>query len=246
MVHRKGKVSSLAHTLGHFNFEGRLRHRPHALGHPRPPERGQRPSAHQLRRPHRRGAQRHHRELRRPARGAAGGGAFLHQRHRYRGGAALVDRAGAARWRARPAVRRPLPHASAWWARTRWPSCPPTSRAPSWPRRKDSPLVVGQGAETGSLCCQRHHRHDRRHARRGGASTDGAAGASLAPRGRRRTTTAAGQPHRRSRRHPRRLGPRRRREGRIPRLHAQGDPRAAARHPRHACGPSGGRRSVHR
>ena len=68
-----------------FRFHGNLRHRPHALGDARPPQRGQRASPCVVRRPHRGGAQRYRRELRRAARGAGRARPSFQKRHRHRG-----------------------------------------------------------------------------------------------------------------------------------------------------------------
>ncbi len=50
---------------GEAAAQRRVRHRPHAVGHPRPPDRGECASASRLPRAHRRRPQRHHRELHR-------------------------------------------------------------------------------------------------------------------------------------------------------------------------------------
>ena len=55
--------SQLEEAIAANPLDGRLRHRPHPMGHPRPADRGERPSAPRLHRPDRRRAQRHHREL---------------------------------------------------------------------------------------------------------------------------------------------------------------------------------------
>ncbi len=62
-----------------------LRHRAHPLGHPRPPERGQRPSAHRLQRDDRPPPQRHRRELLVPQGEAARRGPRLQDRDGHRG-----------------------------------------------------------------------------------------------------------------------------------------------------------------
>lgn len=62
-----------------------LRHRPHALGHPRCPHRQKRPPAHELRRPCGHRPQRHHRELPFASRGAPGPWARVQERDGLRG-----------------------------------------------------------------------------------------------------------------------------------------------------------------
>ena len=63
LVRAVGKVSDLEKKGGSPAAARALRHRPHALGHPRPPLRGKRPPPQRLRRQDRHRAQRHHREL---------------------------------------------------------------------------------------------------------------------------------------------------------------------------------------
>ena len=65
---------------------GRLRHRPHALGHPRPAQRGERAPAPGLHGQDRGRPQRHHRELPRAEDAPAGRGAPLRHPDRHRGG----------------------------------------------------------------------------------------------------------------------------------------------------------------
>ena len=108
-------------------------------------------------------------------------------------------------------------------------------RRPGQDRRRAARAAAGRRPRRGrELPRLRHPGDPRAHARRG------------LPRGRRdgrssratgsRSSTLDGAPVERAGRADR-LGPGRGREGRLPALHAQGDPRAAARGRRHACRP---------
>ena len=110
--------------------DGRLRHRPHALGHPRPAQRGERPPPRGLHRQPRGRAQRDHRELPAPEGEAAGGGPPLRHPDGHRGRRAPAwSRTTRARWR-----RRRGPPCASWKASTRSCSCTATSRRSWWPR----------------------------------------------------------------------------------------------------------------
>ena len=198
-----------------------VRHRPHPLGHPRPPHRGERPPAPGLLRADRGGPQRHHREPPR-AQGAARGQPVTTSSRRPtpRSLAHLVEialtaarsrtrcaraRRGGGRLRPRAALDRDVPrpprrraHGAA--ARDRASARASTTSPPTSPRSCPTPGTS--------------------------SSSRTATSPTVTPRGVRIT-----DPRRRGRgaRDPaHRLGPGAGREGRLPPLHAQGDPRAAA------------------
>ncbi len=206
------------------------RHRAHPLGHPRRPERRQRPPAPRARAPGRGGAQRHHRELRPAAR-----------RARAR--------------RATTCSPRPTPRSPRTCSRTRSLAGPDLTTAmqnvcrrlegaftlvavdgqdPSPRRRRPPQLPAGRRHRRGrELHRLRRRRVHRAHPR--GARARPGPGRHDHPR-RRRGHRLRRQP-RRGPALPRRLGPRRRREGRLRLVHAQGDLRAAARGRRRAARP---------
>ena len=93
-VRAVGNLSALRDAVGGARGGRRRRgrraardhgHRPHALGHPRPRHRGERPPALRRRQPRPRRRQRDRRELRRAQGGAAGAGRRVHLRDRRRG-----------------------------------------------------------------------------------------------------------------------------------------------------------------
>ena len=106
-----------------------------------------------------------------------------------------------------------------------WPSCPRRSRGPSSPAAACSPLIIGMGDGDSPARAPRlrHPRAARPHPALLGARRRPGRGA--APRLDARHDPA-GQGGR-AQRAASRLGPRGRRKGRVPRLHGQGDPRAA-------------------
>ena len=116
----------------------------------------------------------------------------------------------------------------------------PPSRAPSWPARRVSPLVIGMGdgdsgegllaSDIPALLGPDPALLGARRRPGGGAAARLDAGHDPARQG--------GRAHRAARR----LGPRGGREGRLPRLHGQGDPRAAPGHRRHPARPAAARR----
>ena len=199
---------------------GHDRHRPHPLGDPRPRDRGERPPAHGGRGPVRRDrAQRHHRELRRDQAGPDRRRRPLQLGDRRRGGrpprqALLLGRPGRGRaCDVRPAHRplrlhRDAPRPSGP-ARRHAPSVPADRRRRRW---RDLP----------GLLDHRVLRRDPAHeVHRGRRDRGRDARCGRHPRRPRRALPA------RRRRRP--LGRRDRAEGRLRQLHAQGDPRAAAR-----------------
>ena len=154
---RAGKLAELAGAVGDAPH-GHGRHRPHPVGHPRRPDRAQRPPPHRLHRRAGPGPQRDHREPRRAGRRAGGRRprAALGDRHRGPGppdrgghgrrdgpgrrrpgrarpGRGLVRRGRRPRRRPRADRRRPPVVAAGRRAhRRRRPAWPPTSR-PCWP-----------------------------------------------------------------------------------------------------------------
>ena len=101
-----GKLQNLANSLAQEPLSGEWGLGPHALGYPRPADRGERPPAPGLQRPHRGRAQRHHREPPR-AQGAARrrGPPLRHRRPTPRSSRTWSSRSTRARW-SRPRARR--------------------------------------------------------------------------------------------------------------------------------------------
>ncbi|CAA9415879.1 MAG: Glutamine--fructose-6-phosphate aminotransferase [isomerizing], partial [uncultured Nocardioides sp.] len=204
-------------------------HRPHPVGHPRRAQRRERPPAPGQHRPAGRRPQRHHRELRRPARRPRGRRARDALRDRHRG-------------------RRTPPRARG--LRRRGPHHGDAERLPPPPRRLH-PRRAGRrgprprGRRPPQLPARRGHRRGRelpRLRRRGvHRAHPRGAGARAGPgrdhHRRRRQRQRLRRHARRGPPLPRRLGPRRGREGRPRLVHAQGDPRAAARRGRVPAGP---------
>ena len=79
-----GKLARLEEVIATHTDRRRVRHRPHAMGDPRPADRGERASAPRLHRPDRRRAQRHHRELPRSEAAAEARGPQVRHRDRHR------------------------------------------------------------------------------------------------------------------------------------------------------------------
>ena len=80
----KGKLRNLEDAIRLSPVDGTFRHRPHALGHARTPDRRECPPAPRLQRRRGGGAQRHRRELPRPETSVASRGPRLQDRDRYR------------------------------------------------------------------------------------------------------------------------------------------------------------------
>ena len=135
-----GKLANLEERDPHRAGRRSLRRRPHAMGHARPADRGERASAPRLHRPHRRRPQRHHRELSRAEEGAAVAGARVQDGDGYRNRRAPG--------RARDARRRPGERGAARARRT----CAGCSRS-SWCRskipRRSSPFATGRRSSIG-------------------------------------------------------------------------------------------------
>ena len=222
----------------------RTGHRPHPLGHPRAPDRGQRPPPPRLHRAAGHGPQRDHREPHRAGRRAAGRGPHPRLGHRHRD-AGPPDRGGAG------AAGRPLVEAVRAALRQVARLVPVAVVARGEPEvivaaRRVTPLVVGLTEGT-----------PRSWPRTSPPSSAGPAASRPGGRPAGRAAPGVGlgdHPRRhggRAHRAQRRLGPRGRPEGRLRRLHEQGDPRAAPGGGRHAARPArpdgtiGPRRDAH-
>ena len=215
-------------------------HRAHPLGHARRPQRQQRPPAPRLHRSARRDPQRHHRELRRAA-----------------------GRAGAPRPRARAAT--PTPRSSRTCSRSSWRQLERSADSaadlaealrrvcrqldgaftlvvvdrdePGRRRRRAAQLAARRRARRRrDVPRQRRRRLHRPHPRR--ARDSARTRSSSCARDRRRPSPTSTASPSDGDAVPRRLGRQRRREGRLPVLHAQGDRRAAAGAGRHAARPA--------
>ncbi len=220
------------------------RHRAHPLGHPRRPDRPERPPAPGRRRPVGSDPQRHHRELRlaqgRPARRRRG----VRLRDRHRGGG---PPAGGHLRRGRRPHRGDAPGLQP--ARGRLHAARRARRPARHRRRRPPQLAAGGGHRRGRELPRLRRRGLHLAHPRGARARPGPDRHHHPRRGRRhrlRRQAGAGQGV------PRRLGRRRRREGRLPELHGQGDPRPAARGGRHPprphrrARPAGARRAPDR
>ena len=230
IVRAVGKLANLDAALAEEPARGHDRHRPHALGDARPAERGERAPA--RRRQRRRRPQRHHRE---PRRAAA----------RARGAGRQASRAT------------PTPRSSRTSSTKRCAAAPSASTRPCAPRSRSV-----RGAYAIAVVSRRRARRDRRREERLAARHRPRRGRDALPRATspRSSRTRATWSSSRTARSPcsratgaeittldgtpvdaraeaHRLVADPGREGRLQALHAQGDPRAAARRRGHAARP---------
>ena len=155
---------------------GAQRHRPHPLGDPRCPDRGERPPPPRLQRASRRRAQRHHREPPRARRQARRRGPRPHLANRHGGGRSPRRGGDRRRCRLLEAVRRCVRCCG---ATTPSPSPRPTSRRcsspPAAPRRSSSAAPSGSASSppTSPPCSDTTRRAVCPRGRRGGRSPAG-------------------------------------------------------------------------